>query len=445
MLQKLDFEDDFQALQDDRSHLLRPAFYWELIKRRWAYFVIPFVVIASAGVGVALLWPATYVSEGIILVQSQQIPTELVRPTVTSAAQERLQVIEQRTMSRDNLVAIIDKFQLFPDKRTLMSITELVALMKQQTKIAPVDLQLDFKQRSRLENPTIVFSVGFEYSDPATAARVANELMTRILSEDLRDRRSRATDTTKFLAREVQRLEADNAALDTRIAQLRLSQNKPASAGTDQPATVLSQLRSELVQKSALYSDRHPFVQSLKRQIEAMEKAVTPPVNAESGASASLEALVAQQEALQTTLDAASTKLAAAQLGENLEKNQQSEKLEIIEQPTIPQQPIKPNRPKVAALAVLLAFMAGAGLAFVVEISDKAIRRSSDIFSIVDSQLIVPIPYILTAAEVRRRKRRIIVLILGSVLLLIGVLTAAYLILPPLDLMIAKARVGLFR
>ena len=445
MLQKVDFEDDFQALQEDRSHLLRPAFYWELIKRRWAYFIIPFVVIASAGVGVALLWPATYLSEGIILVQSQQIPTELVRPTVTSAAQERLQVIEQRTMSRDNLVAIIDKFQLFPDKRTLMSITELVALMKQQTKIAPVDLQLDFKQRSRLENPTIVFSVGFEYSDPATAARVANELVTRILSEDLRDRRSRATDTTKFLAREVQRLEADNAALDTRIAQLRLSQNKPASAGTDQPATVLSQLRSELVQKSALYSDRHPFIQSLKRQIEATEKAVTPPVNAESGASASLEALVAQQEALQTTLDAASTKLAAAQLGENLEKNQQSEKLEIIEQPTIPQQPIKPNRPKVAALAVLLAFMAGAGLAFVVEISDKGIRRSSDIFSIVDSQLIVPIPYIVTAAEVRRRKRRIIVFILGSVLLLIGVLTGAYLFLPPLDLMIAKARVGLFR
>jgi hypothetical protein len=81
----------------------------------------------------------------------------------------------------------------------------------------------------------------------------------------------------------------------------------------------------------------------------------------------------------------------------------------------------------------------------VVEISDKGIRRSSDIFSIVDSQLIVPIPYIVTAAEVRRRKRRIIVFILGSVLLLIGLLIGAYLFLPPLDLMIAKARVGLFR
>src|SRR5580704_11099335 len=226
MQQQLDVEDDFQALEEDRSHLLRPAFYWELFKRRWAYFIVPFVVVASAGVGVALLWPATYLSEGKILVQSQQIPTELVRPTVTSAAQERIQVIEQRTMTRDNLVAIADKFQLFPDKRTLMSATELVALMKKNTKIAPVDLQLDFKQRSRLESPTIVFSVGFEYSDPATAAGVANELVTRILSEDLRDRTSRATDTTKFLAREVQKLQADNAAVDAKIALAKLAQAK---------------------------------------------------------------------------------------------------------------------------------------------------------------------------------------------------------------------------
>src|SRR4030095_16079877 len=234
MLQKVDFEDDFQALQQDRSHLLRPAFYWELFKRRWAYFLVPFVVIASVGLGLTLLWPATYSSEGKILVQSQQIPSELVRPTVTSAAQERIQVIQQRTMTRDNLIAIADKFKLLPEKRALMSPTELVEAIKKNTKIAPVDLQLDFKQRTRaaLENPTIVFSVGFEYGNAAVAAQVANELMTRILNEDLRDRTSRATDTTKFLAREVQRLQAENNALDAKIAQLRLKPGKPAYAGS---------------------------------------------------------------------------------------------------------------------------------------------------------------------------------------------------------------------
>ena len=450
MLQKVDFEDDVQELQEDRSHLLRPAFYWGLFRRRWAYFIIPFVAIASVGAGAAYLWPPTFLSEGKILVQSQQIPSELVRSTVTSAAQERIQVIQQRTMTRDNLIAIADKFQLFPDKRTLMSVTELVELMRKNTKFAPVDLQLDFKQRSRaaMENPTIVFSVGFEYRDAATAARVANELMTRILNEDLRDRTSRATDTTKFLTREAQRLQAEIAALDSKIAQLKLSQGKSVTSARSRTSLPMlgSAQESELVQKSALYSDRHPQIQSLKRQIAAIEKAAPPPsTGADPGAAASVDALTAQQESLQKNLEVASSKLAAARLGENLEKDQQSEKLEIIEQPTTPQEPIKPNRPKVAALAVLMGLMAGAGLAFLAEISDKAIRRSSDIFSIVDNKLIVSIPYIVTAAEIRRQKRRVILLILCSVILLTGAFIGAYFFLPPLDLMIAKARVGLFR
>jgi protein tyrosine kinase modulator len=451
MLQKVDFEDDVQGL--DRGHMLRPAFYWELVQRRWLYFVIPFVLIASGGIATSRLLPAVYLSEGKILVESQQIPMDLVRPTVTSAAQERIQVIEQRTMTRDNLIAIADKFDLFPEKRRFMSVSEVVELMKKSAKIAPVDTQLDFKQTSR--NPTIVFSVGFEYSNPQAATQVANELMTRILNEDLRDRNSRATDTTKFLAREVQKLQTDSDALDTKIAQIKLAQLKAAQekvvSKPDQQTTMLGQLKVEFAQKSALYSEKHPILQSLKRQIAAMEREIsasakdTPsPVNEDATAAANLEALETQQETLQKNLDAAQTKLATARIGESLERNQQSEKLQIIEQPTAPQDPVKPNRPKIAGLAVLLAAAAGAGLAFVAELADKAIRRSSDIFAVVDSRLVVSIPYITTLQELRHRKRRVVLIIVVLAALVVGATIAAFLILP-VDLMITKARVGLFR
>src|SRR3984957_11670789 len=153
MLQKLNFEEETQ--QPSQGHLLRPAYYWEIVKRRWPHFLVPFVLVLSAGGTGLYFWPVTYLSEGKILVQSQLIPTELVRPTVTSAAQERIQVIQQRTMTRDNLVAIADKFQLFPDKRPLMSVTELVELMKKSTKIAPLVQPLAFSQFRRDENPTI--------------------------------------------------------------------------------------------------------------------------------------------------------------------------------------------------------------------------------------------------------------------------------------------------
>jgi uncharacterized protein involved in exopolysaccharide biosynthesis len=450
MLQKVDFEGDFQALPEDQSHLLRPAYYWELIKRRWAYFLIPFVVIASTGVAGVMLWPATYLSEGKILVLSQQIPSELVRPTVTSAAQERIQVIEQRTITRDNLVAIADKFQLFPDKRTLMSVTELVELMKKSTKIEPVELKLDFKQKSRVENPTIVFSVGFEYGDAATATRVANELMTRILNEDLRDRTTRASDTTKFLEREVQKLRTDLVTTEAKIAQLKVTDSQPAAGGPDRIAATLTALKQQLVQAGAIYSERHPVLQSLKKQIaaleqEVLERATKKAAEGDVSNDKNLEGLEAQQEALQKNLDIAVTKLDAARLGESLEKNQQSEKLEIIEQPTTPQDPIKPNRLKLSALAVLLGLMAGSGLTLLAEMTDKGIRRMSDIFGVVDSQLVVSIPYIVTIAELRSRKRRIILAVLVGVLIFAGALVASYFFLTPLDLMIAKARVGLFR
>jgi uncharacterized protein involved in exopolysaccharide biosynthesis len=450
MLQKLDSEQEFHDGDADFGYLLQPAYYLGLLRRRWPYFLIPFVSVLLAGGAVTYLWPATYFSEGKILVQSQQIPTELVRPTVTSAAQERIQVIEQRTMTRDNLLAIVDKFKLFPDQSALMSPTQTVETMKKRIKIEPVVQPLAFA-RGNSQNPTVIFTVGFEYSDPQTAARVANELVTRILNEDLRDRTSRATDTTKFLAREVQRLQAESSLMDAKLAQAKLSPVRSSSrTNPDQTPTQLAQLRAELAQKSAIYSDRNFQIQALKRQIEAMEKVApqfaAPPTTApELAPPVDLDALESQQKSIQVNLEAATGKLAAARLGETLERDQQSEKLEVIDQPTQPQEPISPNRPKIAGIAAVLALMFGGGVAVVAELLDRAIRRGSDLFSVVDRELVISIPYIYTQSELRHRKKRFWLALAIVVVLLAAGSAATYWVLPPLDLIIAKARVGLFR
>ena len=433
MLQKVNLDEEVQ--EEGQSNLLRPAYYWELLKRRKYYFAIPLVTIALIGSAVAFILPPTYLSEGKILVQSQLIPTELVRPTVTNAAQERIQVIEQRLMTRDNMVAIIDKFQLFPDKRNLMSVTQLVDLMKKKTTIAVLNQSLSFSRRS--ENPTIVFTVGFEDSDPAVAARVANEFVTRILNEDIRDRTSRASDTTKFLSREVERLQTESAAIDAKIAQAKEAQLTPTSSGTDP----LAQLKADYVQKSAVYSEKHPVMKALKRQIDAAEKMAGPPASRGDG----LEALQSQQEAIQKNLEVAQAKYSAAKLGEALEKNQQAEKLEVLEQPTVPQEPIKPNRPKVLGMSFLIALAAGCGLTLLLEFFDTTIRRTSDIYSIVASELVVQVPYIVTKGEQLRSRRQKMLLIVGAALAILALLVLAYFMMTELDLIIAKARVGLFR
>ena len=341
-------------------------------------------------------------------------------------------------MTRENLLAIIDKFQLFPDQRNLMSVTQLVDLMKKKTSIAVLN-QLTFAKRT--DNPTIVFTVGFEDSDPAVASRVANELVTRILNEDLRDRTNRATDTTKFLSREMQRLQAENAAIEAKIAQVKETQLAPASTGGNDQ---LAQLKADYAQKSAVYSEKHPLMQALEATDRRNGKIRPAPAVAPGGVG--LEGLQSQQEAIQKNLDTASAKYAAAQLGEALEKNQQSEKLEVIEQPTVPQEPIKPNRPKIMALSVLLALAAGAGLTLLLEMLDTTIRRSTDIYGIVDSQIgwcqfrtLPPGMKSFGASGGCGCQSSHAVPALAIAIALIYFLT------PPLDLIIAKARVGLFR
>ena len=64
-----------------------------------------------------MLMPPTYLSEGKILVELQQIPVDLVRPTVTATASERIATIQQRVMTRENLLKIADKYDMYADQR----------------------------------------------------------------------------------------------------------------------------------------------------------------------------------------------------------------------------------------------------------------------------------------------------------------------------------------
>ena len=436
-------------LQNDPSHRqaayegddlgLDPSYYYGILKKRIFYILVPFVLVLVAGSAAAMLWPPTYLSEGKILVESQQIPVDLVKPTVTTASKERIQVIEQRVMTRDNLLAILDKYQMFADQRDSLSRTELLDLMRQNTKIKPLELDQATGRTDGLT--TIALTVGFTDRRPDVATKVANELITLFLNEDARNRTNRAMETTKFLAREVQRLEGDLAAIDAKIADFK---RKYVALGPDQTLPQLAVLKAELAQKSGVYSKAHPDVLRLKRQIAAIEQmtmpsAATATATATAAAAGSpidkdaLDALQAQRTSIQKNLETAADKLSAAQLGEKLERDQFAERLQVLEQAVMPQKPIKPNRGKILALALLGAVMAGFVGVFAVESLDRTIRGSQDLASVADGHLILAIPYISTRAELGRKKSRIALVLGLFAVALVATLAAAHFFWRPLD------------
>ena len=131
-------------------------------------------------------------------------------------------------------------------------------------------------------------------------------------------------------------------------------------------------------------------------------------------------------------LDAASP-VSAAQLGEKLERDQFAERLQVLEQAVMPQKPIKPNRGKILALALLGAVMAGFVGVFAVESLDRTIRGSRDLASVADGHLILAIPYISTRAELGRKKSRIALVLGLFAVALVATLAAAHFFWRPLD------------
>ncbi len=347
------------------------------------------MLILAIGTFITFAWPARYLSEGKVLISSQEIPSNLVQPTVATLANERIQIIQQRIITRDNLLALAKKYQLTSGWQGLILGTEIIDFVKDRIQIKPLELTLQGDRKN-----AIAFTVGFDYEQPVIATKVANELVTMILNEDVRSRTNFASETTKFLDEEVKRLENEVNNVDTQIAAWR--EKKVGSLDDnlqlDDSSKEIAALKAELVVKSAIYSATHPDIVALKRKIEALKKAnaaatdnpdsspkkgeASPQKNATVNANEALgiDALALKRQSLRAELTKAREKLTAARMGEALERGQHSERLEVIEQATIPKKPDSPNRPRIFAAALFVALMAASGFVFVAETSNPAIR-----------------------------------------------------------------------
>ena len=441
MLQKYSMPE--QAQIEDSGLALTPAFFIDLLKRRLLYFLIPLVVVGAAGITIVMMLPAIYLAEGKILVESQQIPSDFVRPTVTALANERIQVIQQRIMTRDNLLGIANKHQLFTGRRQQMSATERVDFIRSRAKIEPLITRVS----SRPNAVAIAFTVGFEHEQPVLAMRVANEFLTMILSEDVRVRTNFAAETTKFLEREGKRIETELYNVQLKIVELK-RQNVRSS--DEQGNARLIALKAELVEKATRYSESHPDMKAIKQKLAALERpgSVTKDGQAKDADPKEspefiLEALERQEDALTKNLVATNQKLTAARLGETLERGQQSERLEVIEQPSMPQEPVRPKRAKLLGAAVAAAFAAGGGLVVALEMLQSTIYRAADILRVTNSSLLVTIPYIATKDEVLRRRRKLIAIIGISAITVLLVVAAVLMLLPPLDVLLNKLFIAL--
>lgn len=431
-----------------------------VVWRPWLVLVLTLTGTAAA-IAVAWLLPPVYQSTARILVESQQIPDALAKSTVTASAAERLAVIEQRLMTRENLLSLSRRLGLF-DGRSDLSPTERVEHLRDSTLIEGVS----FNANPRYRGPAQLsaFTISFEADNARQAAQVANEFAVMVLEQNVAARSARASETHDFFRAEVERLAVEISTIESAIATFR-SQNK-----AHLPATLkirlseLARLRQQITARSARItrlqsgSEAHEAA-GLSSASDTVTQAALTIVSRQKGQIDLLQTQQRASEARVTTLQAAIDqttrvemelnglqrqfdqlkllhkdalrKANAAATGEKLEDTQQAERFEVIEQAQIPERAIAPHREIVAVGGAIASLSLAVGLAGLLEWMSRMVRTHRDFQRLLGVRPVIVIPPMLTRREVRRAR---MLRIAACLVPLIAIGGAAWVIIPDASL-----------
>ncbi|MBA4264255.1 MAG: lipopolysaccharide biosynthesis protein, partial [Comamonadaceae bacterium] len=187
------------------------------IARRWApASILLFGVILSISVVVALILPRVYESTGTLLVEAPQIPRDIVRAPSPVSAEQRINAIGQRIMTRESLLRIAAQYQVFesesPDAPPLKD-SDVVQAMR-----SSIGVQVLIGNNWERPSDNFAFNVSFQHGKPEKALEVANALIQLFLESSARQRVEQASRTNEFLNQEAERVRTRLEELEGSIA-----------------------------------------------------------------------------------------------------------------------------------------------------------------------------------------------------------------------------------
>lgn len=299
--------------------------YLSIVRRRAWAIVLTFCGVLLVSVAVALLSPRVYQATGTLLVEGPPALSEVVRSASPGNAEQRVQALRQRIMSRESLLRIASDYQVFePASGVALKESDVVDAMR-----ASIGVNVLIGNMPSWERPTnnFAFSVSFDHARPEKALEVANTLIQLFLQSSAKERVEKASQANEFLNQEADRVKSQLEDLERRIAAYKRSQGSTtgdgqvvalasiqtlegdlraaererqvaldelqtlevdlagARAGVQLPGAniptgpslaeqELERARSELVRLRGAFTEDHPDVRAQRRKIELLERAL---------------------------------------------------------------------------------------------------------------------------------------------------------------------------
>ncbi len=478
---------------DDKQLKITPEFIRELVLRRRWVILIPLCVVLLVGIYYAIVTPRIFEAKTMILVEGQRVPSTFVQSIVTEETSARINTISQQILSRSNLETVLKELALFSDPAFAgMYIEDKVAVLRNNI---AVNVITDRRRE------TDAFEIIYRGKDPQKVMQVVNSLAASFIDENLKVRESQALGTSSFLEAELETMRVRLEQTEERIqnyrkanmgelpeqletnlrileriqealsdrrqsvreAKIRLAELK-SQANSRQPSVVvigggqapqgggatLDELISELENLQSRYTDKHPDIIRLKKQIAEMESKNASGDGGGISADARIPLALRSQirelrheiqtgeleirefesqidryqqrientpkreqellslrrdyQNIQTSYDSLLNRKLEADISVNMERKQKGEQFRVLDTAKLPQRPIEPDMKKIFLLFVVAGLGVGGGLAFVLEYMDKSFKNPDDIEAYFDLPVLATLPRLACDRYVRLKK-----------------------------------------
>ena len=209
------------------NHL--PTIVWH--RRYYAIAVFAaFLIVATVA---AFALPTLYRSSATLLIESQELPTDVAESPGTGAIEQRISKIRERVLSRGDLIGLIEQYDLYPSERRSQPLSKVIDNMRKATTVGA--LQQDIGQPDSSQGKVIALNMTFDYPDAVKAQEVLQSFVQSFLRMDSDTVEDQAALTVRFLSDQAVKLQSQIQQIESEITALK-ARNGSALAGSGAPA-----------------------------------------------------------------------------------------------------------------------------------------------------------------------------------------------------------------
>ena len=229
--------------EEPESH--HPAFsplsILRTVWKRKVRIALAWVLFTVVAVAVVRVLPTVYLSEAVVLIDTQKIPEKFVSATVATDVEDRIAAIRQTLLSGGELKKIIEDFGLYREERKTHFEEEILAMMRKD-----ISITLESVGSGSNNKRTAAFRIGFQGSDPALVMRVANRLTDLYVEQNLKTREGQAAGTSEFLDTQLGEAKKRLDELEAAVSSYKLQHNGELPQQEQSLGGTLSRLQIEL-------------------------------------------------------------------------------------------------------------------------------------------------------------------------------------------------------